>query len=161
MDNITVGIAEYKIVKAPNTITTFGLGSCCGVVLYDEINKIAGLVHILLSDSKTEANLKNKAKYADTGIVALYEEMSKCGANRSFIKAKLAGGAHMFNFGKSTSSIFSVGERNVKACKDTLNRLNIAIVSEDVLGSCGRTIVFDTQTNKLKVKTIGKGEKFI
>ena len=135
MDNLTVGIAEYKIVKAPNTITTFGLGSCCGVVLYDEINKVAGLVHILLSDSKTETNLKNKAKYADTGIVELYQEMGKYGANRRFIKAKLAGGAHMFNFGKSTSSIFSVGERNVKACKETLN--------------------------KLKVKTIGKGEKFI
>lgn len=161
MNNITVGIAEYKIVRAPNTITTVGLGSCCGVVLYDEINKVAGLVHILLSDSKNEINLKNKAKYADTGIVALYEDMKKSGANGRFIKAKLAGGAHMFNFGKATSSIFSVGERNVKACKDVLNKLNVSIVSEDVLGSCGRTIVFDTLTNKLKVKSVGKGEKFI
>ena len=69
-----VGIADYKIIKSPDQIMTVGLGSCCGVVIYDEINKIAGLVHILLSESKTEKNLTNRAKFADTGITLLYEE---------------------------------------------------------------------------------------
>lgn len=161
MENITVGIAEFNIVKAPNQIMTIGLGSCCGVILYDEINKIAGLVHVLLSDSKSEKNVVNKAKYADTGIVLLYEEMKKAGANTRFIRAKLAGGAHMFNFKNTGSSIFTVGEKNVKACKETLAKLNISIVSEDVLGSCGRTIVFDPTTNKLRVKSVGKSEKVI
>ena len=161
MENVTVGIAEFNIVKAPNQIMTIGLGSCCGVVLYDEINKIGGLVHILLSESKYEKNIVNKAKYADTGIILLYEEMKKVGANPRFIRAKLAGGAHMFNFKNTGSSIFTIGERNVKACKETLAKLNISIVSEDVLGSCGRTIIFDTLTNKLRIKSVGKSEKFI
>ncbi|WP_434798884.1 chemotaxis protein CheD [Terrisporobacter vanillatitrophus] len=157
----TVGIAEYKIVKVPQKIMTIGLGSCCGVILYDEINKIAGLVHILLSSSKNEKIIVNKAKYADTGIVALYEDMKKLGANSRFIRAKLAGGAHMFNFNNSSSSVFTIGEKNVKSCKETLAKLNIPIVSEDTLGTCGRTIVFDTTTNKLHVKSVGKGEKLI
>lgn len=157
----TVGIAEYKIVKEPQKIMTIGLGSCCGVILYDEINKIAGLVHILLSSSQNEKMIVNKAKYADTGIVALYEDMKKIGANSRFIRAKLAGGAHMFNFNNSSSSVFTIGEKNVKLCKETLGKLNIPIVSEDTLGSCGRTIIFDTTTNKLHVKTVGKGEKLI
>ena len=161
MENVTVGIAEFNIVKAPNQIMTIGLGSCCGVVLYDEINKIAGLVHILLSDSKYEKNIVNKAKYADTGIILLYEEMKRVGANPRFIRAKLAGGAHMFNFKNTGNSIFTIGERNVKACKETLAKLNISIVSEDVLGSCGRTIIFDTLTNKLRIKSVGKSENFI
>ena len=161
MENVTVGIAEFNIVKAPNQIMTIGLGSCCGVVLYDEINKIAGLVHILLSDSKYEKNIVNKAKYADTGIILLYEEMKKVGANPRFIRAKLAGGAHMFNFKNTGNSIFTIGERNVKSCKETLAKLNISIVSEDVLGSCGRTIIFDTLTNKLRIKSVGKSEKVI
>ena len=157
----SVGIAEYKIVKQPNQIMTIGLGSCCGVVLYDEINKIAGLVHILLSDSKNEKNVLNKAKYADTGIILLYEEMKKAGANPRFIRAKIAGGAHMFNFKNTGSSIFTIGEKNVKSCKETLSKLKISIVSEDVLGNNGRTIIFDTITNKLRVKSVGKGEKII
>ena len=161
MANVTVGIAEFKIIKAPDQIMTVGLGSCCGVVLYDESKKIAGLVHILLSDSKNERNLVNKAKYADTGITLLYEEMRKLGANPIFMKAKLAGGAHMFNNKNTAGSIFTIGEKNVKACKETLAKLRISIVSEDVLGSCGRTIIFDTLTNKLRIKSVGKNEKFI
>lgn len=161
MKNKTVGIAEFNIVKYPNQIMTVGLGSCCGVVLYDERSKIAGLVHILLSDSKCEKNVANKAKYADTGITLLYEEMKKKGANPIFMKAKLAGGAHMFSFKNSDNSIFTIGERNVRACRKTLDKLNISIVSEDVLGSCGRTIIFDTLTNKLRIKSVGKSEKFI
>ncbi len=55
--------------------------------------------------------------------------------------------------------------QNAKYLADNIsnikNKLNVSIVSEDVLGSCGRTIVFDTLTNKLKVKSVGKGEKFI
>ncbi|MFR3499255.1 MAG: chemotaxis protein CheD [Paraclostridium bifermentans] len=161
MKIITVGIAESNIVRAPEKIMTVGLGSCCGVVLYDEINKIAGLVHILLPDSKVDKKMDNKSKYADSGIYLLYEQMIKSGANQRLIRAKLAGGAHMFNFKNSSSSIFTIGEKNVKSCKATLAKLNISIVSEDVLGSCGRTIVFDTLTNKLTIKSVGKREKVI
>lgn len=161
MENVIVGIADFKIVKAPNQIMTVGLGSCCGVVLYDETSKIAGLVHVLLSDSKFEKNVVNKAKYADSGINLLYQEMIRAGANTRFIRAKLAGGAHMFNFKNTGNSIFTIGERNVKACKETLAKLKISIVSEDVLGSCGRTIVFDTTTSKLRIKSVGKSDKYI
>ncbi|CEH33338.1 chemotaxis protein CheD [Romboutsia lituseburensis] len=161
MENVIVGIADFKIVKAPNQIMTVGLGSCCGVVLYDETSKIAGLVHVLLSDSKFEKNVVNKAKYADSGINLLYQEMIRAGANTRFIRAKLAGGAHMFNFKNTGNSIFTIGERNVKACKETLAKLKISIVSEDVLGTCGRTIVFDTTTSKLRIKSVGKSDKYI
>lgn len=161
MKTVTVGIAESNIIKPPDKIMTVGLGSCCGVVLYDEIHKIAGLVHILLPDSKVDKKLDNKFKYADSGINLLYQQILKSGANQRCIKAKLAGGAHMFNFKNSSNSIFTIGEKNVKACKTTLAKLNIPIVSEDVLGSCGRTIVFDTLTNKLTIKSVGKREKVI
>ena len=48
---VRVGIADMNIVKEPMTIRTSGLGSCVGVVLYDEAKKIAGLLHIMLPDS--------------------------------------------------------------------------------------------------------------
>ena len=141
-----VGIADYKIIKSPDQIMTVGLGSCCGVVIYDEINKIAGLVHILLSESKAERTLTNRAKFADTGITLLYEELRKKGANPRF---------------NNSNNTLTIGEKNVKVCKETLFKLRIPIISSDVLGSCGRTIIFDTTTNKLKIKSVGKNEKFI
>lgn len=161
MKNVIVGIAEYKVVKYPMKVMTVGLGSCCGVVLYDEVNKIAGLVHILLADSSSEKIITNKSKYADTGIKALYEDMKTKGAKPMYIKAKIAGGAHMFNFNNGKNSIFTIGEKNVIACKKTLKKLNIPIVSEDVLGTIGRTITFDIVSCKLSVKSVGKDEKII
>lgn len=36
---VKVGIADYHIVQAPQLIRTSGLGSCVGVVLYDQKRK--------------------------------------------------------------------------------------------------------------------------
>ena len=47
---IKVGIAQMDVVKAPNTIRTSGLGSCVGVILYDESKQIAGLIHVMLPE---------------------------------------------------------------------------------------------------------------
>ncbi len=44
---VTVGIGALKIAKSPKIIKT-SLGSCIGVVLYDSINKIGGLLHLML-----------------------------------------------------------------------------------------------------------------
>ena len=41
MDVVKVGMADLKIVKNPQIITTLGLGSCVGVVLYDPEKKLA------------------------------------------------------------------------------------------------------------------------
>lgn len=48
---IKVGMADLKTAKAPNTLTTLGLGSCIGLTLYDPVTKIGGLVHYMLPDS--------------------------------------------------------------------------------------------------------------
>lgn len=50
-ETIRVGIADMNVCKAPDKITTIGLGSCIGVVLYDTALKTAGLVIFVLSGS--------------------------------------------------------------------------------------------------------------
>jgi len=49
---IKVGMADLKTCKAPDGVTTLGLGSCVGIALRDPVLKIGGLVHIMLPDSK-------------------------------------------------------------------------------------------------------------
>ena len=46
---IKVGMADLKIAKAPDILTTLGLGSCIGLTLYDPAAKIGGLVHYMPS----------------------------------------------------------------------------------------------------------------
>ena len=65
---IKVGMADLKTAKAPNTLTTLGLGSCIGLTLYDPVTKIGGLLHYMLPDSTKFKNNTNIAKFGDTGI---------------------------------------------------------------------------------------------
>ena len=63
---IRVGMADYKICKAPDYIVTLRLGSCMGVVIYDTQKLICGMAHIMLPDSKKINQNKNRFKFADT-----------------------------------------------------------------------------------------------
>ncbi|MBD7983553.1 chemotaxis protein CheD [Sporosarcina sp. Sa2YVA2] len=153
---IRVGIADMNIVNMPNTIRTSGLGSCVGVVLYDEVKKIAGLLHVMLPDSSLgRSDNINLAKFADTGIYALMELLKAEGVRPLSLKAKIAGGAQMFQFG--TSDSIRIGPRNVEAVKKELARLSIPIIAEDTGGSSGRTIEFDPATKMLSIRTVNAG----
>ncbi len=157
---IKVGMADMNVCRAPDRIATLGLGSCVGVVLYDPILKICGLIHIMLPDSTAIANKDNEAKFADTGILLLVDKLKKMGARPSFLRAKMAGGARMFAF-KSASEMLNVGERNAEAARTVLNRLGIVLVASDCGGEYGRTIEFDPETCNLYIRSIGKPEKYI
>lgn len=157
---IKVGMADLNIAKAPDILTTLGLGSCVGIALYDNRAAIIGLAHIMLPSSKQIKNNENKAKFADTAIELLVEDMCKAGSLRSRIVAKIAGGAQMFSFG-SNSDIMKIGERNTIATKEVLKELNIPLLAEDTGGNYGRTIEVYPKTGVLLVKTIGYGIKEI
>lgn len=155
---IKVGMADLKTCVSPNGITTLGLGSCVGIAIRDPANKIGGLAHIMLPDSKSiKGSQLNVAKFADTGIVELVRQMEKLGAQRSRMVAKIAGGANMFNF-HGTSSFGQVGERNVEATKAKLGELRIPILAEDTGKNFGRTVIFYPETGDYVIRAVGRPE---
>jgi len=157
MEVIKVGMADLNVTKQPDHIRTTGLGSCVGIVLYDSVNRIGGLAHIMLPTSEmVKTGQLNKAKYADTAIPLLIDEMIKIGANKSFIKAKIAGGAQMFQF-KTANDMMRIGPRNVESTKHWLKVLGITIIAEDTGGNYGRTIELDTTSGILYIKTATQG----
>lgn len=154
---VKVGIADMNIVTSPNHIRTSGLGSCVGVVIYDQPREIAGLAHVMLPDSSlAKGGSFNIAKYADTAIKELVNRLISQGAKTYSLKAKIAGGAQMFQF-SSSSDMMRIGPRNVEAVKRELAKLHISIVAEDVGGNSGRTIEFDPKTGLLNIRTVNKG----
>ncbi|MED4351815.1 chemotaxis protein CheD [Schinkia azotoformans] len=158
---IKVGIADMNVVQSPSLIRTSGLGSCVGVVIYDTQKEIAGLVHVMLPDSSlAKADSINIAKYADTGIEELINRLTKIGARVTNLKAKIAGGAQMFQF-STQNEMMRIGPRNIEAVKKELKRLSIPIIAEDVGGSSGRTIEFNPSTRKLNIRTVNQGIKDI
>ncbi|WP_024831354.1 chemotaxis protein CheD [Ruminiclostridium josui] len=157
---IKVGMADLNSSRHPCMLTTLGLGSCVGVALYDSTSKVAGLAHVMLPSSEQAKNNSNIAKFADTAIVKLVDDMIKLGARKDRIVAKLAGGAQMFVFNQS-SDLMRIGYRNVVASKEKLKLLNIPVISEDTGGNYGRTIELYSDDGRLMIKTIGFGIKQI
>lgn len=154
---VKVGIADRNFVKPPQTIRTSGLGSCVGIILYDDRQKVAGLAHVMLPDSSLANGATfNEAKFADTAIYDLLVGLDKLGANRNNIKAKIAGGAQMFQF-TSKSDVMRIGPRNVEVIKLHLELTKIPLVAEDTGGSSGRTIDFDPSSSILTIRTVNKG----
>ncbi|MDW7675583.1 MAG: chemotaxis protein CheD [Bacillota bacterium] len=157
---VKVGMADLKVSKEPTNLITSGLGSCVGICLYDPITKIGGLAHIMLPSSKGVRQSDNKAKFADTAVEILIDNMMKQGAKRTRLVAKMAGGSQMFNF-KGSSDVMRIGERNVEASKQALKEAKVSLLSCDCGGNYGRTIVLDTKSGNLFVRTIQHGEKVI
>lgn len=158
---VKVGIADMNIAKAPDKIRTSGLGSCVGVVLYDERSTTVGMVHVMLPDSSLgRTEVINIAKFADTGITAMVEQLKIEGIQPYKLKAKIAGGAQMFQF-SSTRDTMRIGPRNVEAVKEYLKKYSIPIVAEDTGGNSGRTIEFDPTTKLLNIRTVNQGVRNI
>jgi len=159
MEPIKVGMAEYKVMENPAVLTSIGLGSCIGIVLYDAINKLGALAHIMLPRQSEAKNKSNPAKFADTSIDLMLADMEKKGSFKRNIKAKVFGGANMFPKVQG-EILMNVGARNAAAVKEELIKRKIAVVAEDLGGHCGRTIVFDIKDGSVRVKTI-RGESVV
>ncbi len=158
---IKVGMADLKVCKAPDNLTTIGLGSCIGIAIWDPSTKITGLAHIMLPDSTTIRNNSNVAKFADTGIQKLYDDMIKAGANKSRMVAKIAGGAKMFELSSGNASGINIGEKNAAASKAKLKQLGIPLKAEDCGLNYGRTVEIYSEDGKYLIKAVGKAEKAI
>ncbi|KGM97019.1 chemotaxis protein CheD [Clostridium novyi A str. 4552] len=159
-EEIRIGIADLNTAIPPEKLITVGLGSCIGIALYDSVKKIGGLAHIMLPDSTQFSSVSNPMKFADLAIPMLLEKMEKQGALKRHLKAKIAGGASMFNF-SDKSMIMDIGNRNSKSVKKVLNEYGIPIISEDTGGNKGRTMIFSTEDGIVEIRTVGMGIRAI
>ncbi|MDL2252703.1 chemotaxis protein CheD [Ruminococcaceae bacterium OttesenSCG-928-I18] len=155
-NTVSVGIADLNVVRSPDTLVTFALGSCVGICLFDPNVKAAGLSHILLPNSAQIPGNNTPMKFADTAIPMLVKKMEALGANPSRMKAKIAGGAQMFA-SMSNASIANIGARNVEAVKATLQRLRIPIITADTGENYGRTLYFNADDFMMTIRSPKRG----
>lgn len=150
-------MAEWRVARKPDALRTT-LGSCVGVVIYSDRSHIGGLCHILLG-SAPAGKIVNKGKYARPAVLALVAELEREGLTAAEMRARIFGGASMFEPGES-SFIQQIGAGNAKAVKETLTELKIPITVEDLGGTSGRTITVFLDDGRILLRSNGK-EKYI
>ncbi|MFH1777661.1 MAG: chemotaxis protein CheD [Candidatus Omnitrophota bacterium] len=160
MEELRVKMADMIVAKAPHVLSTLGLGSCLGIMLYDSKTKIGGMAHVMLPDINAVSIKTNRAKFVNTAIEEMLREIVEQGAERKNITAKIAGGAHMFSFAKP-SVIFDVGRRNITEAHNEFKRLGIKLIAEDVGLDYGRSVIFNLEDGSVKITTIAHGGQVI
>lgn len=158
MSLLEVGMAELKVASSPDVLVTRGLGSCLGIVLYCEKEKTGGLAHAMLPCMESSRIKTNPAKFVDSAIDVMLKELEGKGCDVGRVWAKIFGGAHMFS-SVPADSPFNIGNKNIIAAKEVFKSLNIRIVSEDLGKNYGRTVFFDLNTGKVRLKTMFHGEQ--
>lgn len=153
LEQIKVGIADYKITEAPNSLITVGLGSCVGIALFNQKNKKGSLLHIMLPDSSNFKDTSQWEKFADLAIPKVVHKISE--DEPSDIVAKIAGGASLFNFTSSSKSL-QIGKRNIEMVKNTLDDLSIPILGEHLGGDSGRTMIVDLENFNVTVRMVNR-----
>ena len=154
----TVGMGEIQVVRgAGHVLTALGLGSCIGVCLYDPLTRVTGMVHVVLPQSGADKTGDLPGKFADTAIPEIVKKMVEMGASASRLRAAMAGGAQLFQFGVSSS--LDVGARNAEAVVNALHKAGIPLQAKDVGGSVGRTLRLVSDNGLVAVRTIGGAER--
>jgi chemotaxis protein CheD len=156
--NIEVNIAEVKIVRSPDVLVTRGLGSCLGITIYDPLKKIGGMAHAMLPDIDVAKVKSNPARFVNSVIRKMVEDLEKEGGFRSRFVAKIFGGAHMFSF-ISADNILNVGQKNIDTAIEVFKDLGVKVGAQETGGSFGRTIEFNLENGMVHVHTISQGEK--
>jgi chemotaxis protein CheD len=135
---IIVGVADLKASNKSNgVLTTYALGSCLGISCYDPVNKVGGLLHAMLPDSKKASQGKPVLPmFLDTGLQELLHCIRRLGSDPDHCEFKVFGGARVLH----AENYFNIGTRNIAMMQQLagLYRLNVRVW--EVGGQTNRTI---------------------
>jgi len=149
-----VAVADMKIGRDADLIVTHALGSCLGLVVYDPVEKVGGLLHAMLPLSKINPAKAqaNPYMFVDTGVPALFKALYEIGGQKSRMVIKAAGCGNPL--GKN--EMFKIGERNHTILMKLLWKNNILLETEDVGGTASRSVHLDVATGQTVISSNGK-----
>ncbi|MGD1970548.1 MAG: chemotaxis protein CheD [Desulfobacterales bacterium] len=152
--NFIVEVGDMKIGKDGDLLITHSLGSCLGLMVYDPVAKLGGLLHAMLPASSLNPDKadRNPFMFVDTGISVLFQTLFDLGVqkNRMIIKAAGCGSP----LGKD--EIFKIGARNYAIMRKFLDKNNLPLQSEDIGGTLSRTVHFDISLGQTMISSNGK-----
>jgi len=146
---VRVGVADVAVSGNGAALATSGLGSCVAIALYDTSGTgVGGLLHAMLPAAPDQP--ENAAKYVDTGLDQLVEQLAAAGGNTNELTAKFAGGSSMLNIGTGGG----IGAKNVSATEAGLADRDIDVTGSDTGGGSGRSIRFHPNTGEFVVERV-------
>ena len=141
---------KFHVSSTPCRVSTI-LGSCVAVAVFDYTTGIGGLNHFLLPHGAPGLPAQ-AARFGNLAVPQLVEAVLASGASRAGLQAKLFGGACVLAAFKKPGA--HLGTRNVEVAREMLKSEGIPVVAEDVEGSSGRKLIFQTHDGTAWVRSL-------
>jgi chemotaxis protein CheD len=158
---IIVGVGEFGVTNNPGVLlTTYSLGSCVGVTIYDPVSKVGGLLHVMLPDSSINVSdaARQPGKFMDTGVPALFRAAYSLKADKYRVQICVAGGAQVMDQG----GYFNIGQRNYESLLNIFRAHALKAQATQVGGMVSRTMTLDLNTGEVRLKIGGQtGEEIL
>jgi len=140
-----------KVGTREDMLITHALGSCLGLMIYDPVARVGGLLHAMLPLSKINAEkaAEKPFMFVDTGVPRLFRAVYKLGGKKDRMVVKAAGCGRPL----SNNEMFKIGERNYIVLKKILWKNNVLLDAEDIGGTASRTIHFELATGSIMVSS--------
>lgn len=148
-----IGLGEYAVSdQSEDSIKTFALGSCVGIVLYNRKEKKLGMVHIVLPEKfeYREHAYQNKIGYfADIGVPMIFEKVfGGYPIQKKDYYVSLYGGA----ISRKGEDYFCIGMRNLEKIEEILRKHGVQYDKRYTGGQCSRTIEAFVSDGRIEVK---------
>ena len=154
---VIVGMADLKVSNKPGeTLITYALGSCLGIIVHDPVAQVAGLLHVMLPSSQIdEAKAKAQpAMFVDTGVPLLFKECYRLGARKERMTVTVAGGS--FSGRTDADDTFQIGKRNMLTLRKLLWKNGVLIHADDTGGvQQSRTMSVIVSSGLVQLRTNG------
>ena len=152
-----VTIGQTRVAGADTVLYALGLGSCVAIVLYDSAQRLGGMAHALLPQPSNGTPPVTPGRYVSTAVDALVRAMEEAGASRRSLRARLAGGASMFDAAVA-GDVRQLGMRNVLAARAALARAGIPVDREDVGGGHGRSVYLHVDEGRVVISALARDD---
>lgn len=134
--------------RKPMRLATL-LGSCVSVCLTNPFKRIAGMNHYMLPEFVAGGEV---GRYGDSSTRVMLQTLFVLDADPSHYRARIYGGGAVIGH---LGALGDIGARNIEIARTLLGERGIAIDHEDVGGTRGRRIDFNTETGAVLCRPVG------
>lgn len=137
---------EFAVGGPEETVIFTILGSCVATCLWDPLAQIGGMNHFLLPDGPTSQ--REVSSFGANAMELLINALTRSGAQRDRLRAKVFGGAEMY------SGLTTVGSQNSTFVLSYLKREGIPCEGQSLGGKQARRVEFSPVTGKARQKLV-------
>jgi chemotaxis protein CheD len=156
LPHVHLKIGEGIVTRRALLISTV-LGSCVSVTFFSRRLQLAGIFHAMLPViTQSYRPCNEPCRFVDSAIEAVYGNFEKRGLHPEEVEVKLFGGAFSMGLREEHPDrcMIDVGGRNVLTAREVLAAKGLEIRSDQVQGTRGRKLLFNTRTGEVWVKLL-------